>query len=147
MVMVEGQIVWIVRCDIGCSRCQAQLDFCQRNGKIQFDSKVFKWLLSCKNDAKKNLPIVKDVHLNLNSRALIKVIHRVFTCHLATSCTIYWTTMTICNPTIEKNHLIDDSQVHVSLTLLGPYSNIALSSRQRQNKHWKSIIQRDAMMK
>ena len=52
-----------------------------------------------------------DIDVTLNGRALtlikhirLNVIHGASTCHFAhTSSAFYWDTMTICNPTTEKN--------------------------------------------
>ena len=65
-----------------------------------------------KNDVKENWSLTKNIDLTLNATALIlikyikvNVIHRVSNCYLAqTSSTLYWGTVTICNPSTEKNH-------------------------------------------
>ena len=61
---------------------------------------------------KENWSLTKNIDLTLNATALIlikyirvNVIHRVSNCYLAqTSSTLYWGTVTICNPSTEKNH-------------------------------------------
>ena len=65
-----------------------------------------------KNDVKENWSLTKNIDLTLNATALIlikyikvNVLHTASNCYVAqTSSTLYWGTVTICNPSTEKNH-------------------------------------------